>query len=87
MRALKILILILFTIYIIKSDLTKVNTTALKETCEKSPNWKLNLCNLTCSSCFADDGNKCNECYENYTINRQNNKCALNNNTYTYYYQ
>ncbi len=60
------------------------DSTSVSGYCSGVPYWKLNLCNITCSTCQASSYNQCSSCDSNFTLS--GTKCTLSNDSYTYIY-
>ena len=59
--------------------------TTLLSYCTGSPYWRLNRCNISCSTCLANDQTKCLTCDDNFTLS--STYCKLKNDTNTYILQ
>ena len=64
---------------------TTTNSSDISASCTGVPYSKLNLCNVTCSTCTYSDYNYCLSCEDNFTIS--GTSCLLSNDTYTFIYQ
>ena len=63
---------------------TTTNQSSISTYCTGAPFSKLNICNVTCSTCASTDYNYCATCENNFTLSGTD--CLLSNNTYTYIY-
>lgn len=53
-------ILILFAFC--QNNITLVNDNTIQNICKNAFQWKLNLCNISCTSCSNSNINACNSC-------------------------
>ena len=63
---------------------TTTNETAVSSSCAGTPFFKLNLCNISCSTCTSSNNNECQSCDANFTLS--GTFCTLSNNSYTFIY-
>ena len=82
---LTLVVMVLMLSYSVEAAITTTtNSTDISTYCTGTPFSKLNLCNVTCSTCTSSDNSLCLTCESNFTLS--GTSCLLSNNSYTFIY-